>query len=235
MLYIIFMTFILTEKPSVAKAFAHALAVPFTGSYYENSRYLITNCLGHLFQAFDPEDYEVHYKKWSLSDLPIIPHTIRFKKIEASKKQANLVVSLLQTHQSDTIIIATDAGREGELIARIVLNEAGITDTKNIFRFWTSSALTPPVITEALKKVKPLSDYNDIARQGYARQKADWLVGINISRLLSLHAKTLLSVGRVQTAVLAEIFRREKEIADFIPTPYYEYVAEIASSEAISF
>ena len=227
------MTFILTEKPSVAKAFAHALAVPFTGSYYENNRYLITNCLGHLFQAFDPEDYEVHYKKWSLSDLPIIPHTIRFKKIEASKKQANLVVSLLQTHQSDTIIIATDAGREGELIARIVLSEAGITDTKNIFRFWTSSALTPPVITEALKKVKPLSDYNDIARQGYARQKADWLVGINISRLLSLHAKTLLSVGRVQTAVLAEISRREKEIADFIPTPYYEYVAKIASSEAI--
>ena len=152
------MTFILTEKPSVAKAFAHALAVPFTGSYYENSRYLITNCLGHLFQAFDPKDYEVHYKKWSLSDLPIIPHTIRFKKIEASKK---------------------------------------------------------------------------IARQGYARQKTDWLVGINISRLLSLHAKTLLSIGRVQTAVLAEIFRREKEIADFIPTPYYEYSVKIASSEAI--
>lgn len=227
------MTFILTEKPSVAKAFAHALTVPFTGSYYENNRYLITNCLGHLFQAFDPEDYEVHYKKWSLSDLPIIPHTIRFKKIEASKKQANLVVSLLQTHRSDIIIIATDAGREGELIARIVLSEAGISDTKNIFRFWTSSALTPPVITEALKKVKPLSDYNELARQGYARQKADWLVGINISRLLSLYAKTLLSVGRVQTAVLAEIFRREKEIADFIPTPYYEYVAKIASSEAI--
>ena len=80
------MTFILTGKPSVAKAFAHALTVLFTGSYYGNSRYLITNCLGHLFQAFDPEDYEVHYKKWSLSDLPIIPHTIRFKKIEASKK-----------------------------------------------------------------------------------------------------------------------------------------------------
>ena len=153
------MTFILTEKPSVAKAFAHALAVPFTGSYYENSRYLITNCLGHLFQAFDPEDYEVHYKKWSLSDLPIIPHTIRFKKIEASKKQANLVVSLLQAHRSDTIIIATDAGREGELIARIVLSEAGISGTKNIFRFWTSSALTPSVITETLKRVKPLSDY----------------------------------------------------------------------------
>lgn len=227
------MTFILTEKPSVAKAFAHALAVPFTGAYYENSRYLITNCLGHLFQAFDPEDYEAHYKKWSLSDLPIIPHTICFKKIEASKKQADLVISLLQERRTDPLIIATDAGREGELIARIVLSEAGISDTKNIFRFWTSSALTPSVITETLKKVKPLSDYNDLARQGYARQKADWLVGINISRLLSLHAKTLLSVGRVQTAVLAEIFRREKEIATFIPIPYYEYCAEIASSEAI--
>ena len=226
------MTFILTEKPSVAKAFASALAVPFTGAYYQNSSYLITNCLGHLFQAFDPEDYQAHYKKWCLADLPILPHHIRFKKIDSSKKQADLVVSLLQAHRNDTIIIATDAGREGELIARIVLSEAGITDTHNIFRFWSSSALTAPVITATLKNVKPLSAYNDLARQGYARQKADWLVGINISRLLSIHAKTLLSVGRVQTAVLAELFRREKEIAQFIPAPYYEYLAKVASSEA---
>ena len=208
---------ILCEKPSVAKSFALALSVPWNNGFYANHEYIITNCVGHLFELFMPEDYSENLKKWTLETLPIIPDSFKYKKNNSTKDQANLVLKLLQENKTAKIIIATDAGREGELIARITLLQAGFT---------------PEVITLGLKNAKPLKDYNVLGNQGYARQQADWLIGINFSRLISVLSNTLLPVGRVQTAVLNEIYKRELEIKNFIPKEFFEYVAELASSEA---
>lgn len=223
---------ILCEKPSVAKSFALALSVPWNNGFYANHEYIITNCVGHLFELFMPEDYNENLKKWTLDTLPIIPDSFKYKKNNSTKDQANLVLKLLQENKTAKIIIATDAGREGELIARITLLQAGFTSIDNIYRFWESAALTPEVITLGLKNAKPLKDYNVLGNQGYARQQADWLIGINFSRLLSILSNTLLPVGRVQTAVLNEIYKRELEIKNFIPKEFFEYTAELASSEA---
>ena len=213
---------ILCEKPSVAKSFALALSVPWNNGFYANHEYIITNCVGHLFELFMPEDYSENLKKWTLETLPIIPDSFKYKKNNSTKDQANLVLKLLKENKTAKIIIATDAGREGELIARITLLQAGFTSIDNIYRFWESAALTPEVIAYGLKNAKPLKDYNVLGNQGYARQQADWLIGINFSRLLSVLSNTLLPVGRVQTAVLNEIYKRELEIKNFIPKEFFE-------------
>ncbi len=226
------MHIILCEKPSVAKAFATTLkATPLNG-IYKNDKYIILNCVGHLFELYMPEDYSASFKKWQIETLPIIPEQFKYKKIKNVEKQAQLVLEILKSHKTDKIIIATDAGREGELIARLVLQQAGFTSIDNIYRFWASAALTDEVILSGLKAVKHLSEYNKLSLQGYARQHADWLVGINCSRLLSILSNSFLPVGRVQTAILYELYKRELEIKNFIPTPYFEYAAELASSEA---
>ena len=226
------MTLILCEKPSVAKAFADCLKAGYNQGYYKNNKYIITNCLGHLFTLFMPEDYDVKFKAWNLNDLPLIPKKFKYKKNTETAKQADLVIRLLKENKGRRIIIATDAGREGELIARITLMQAGFTSTENMYRFWQSEALTKEVILKGIENAKPLNEYTLLANQGYTRQYSDYLIGINLTRLLSIHSNTLLSVGRVQTAVLHEIYRRETEIKNFIPAPYYEYIAELASSEA---
>lgn len=223
---------ILCEKPSVAKSFAAALSIPWNSGFYANHEYIITNCVGHLFELFMPEDYDEMLKKWSLETLPIIPDSFKYKKNKNTKDQAALVLKLLKENKTAKIIIATDAGREGELIARITLLQAGFTSIDNMYRFWESASLTPEVITKGLENVKPLKSYNVLGNQGYARQQADWLIGINFSRLLSVLSNTLLPVGRVQTAVLNEIYKRELEIKNFISKEFFEYTAELASSEA---
>jgi DNA topoisomerase-3 len=221
---------ILCEKPSVAKEFARALRCnPEKGYYRNGTDVYITYCVGHLFELQNPDFYDPKYKKWDLDDLPIIPELFEYKIIEGVQNQAGTVLALLEKHKDDNIIIATDAGREGELIARIAIQEAGIENIKKIRRFWVSEALTEEVIKAGMRDAKPLETYNMMARQGMARQHADWLVGINLTRFMSIGNRTLFSVGRVQTAVLNAVATRNNAAAKFVPTPYYELEIVIRS------
>jgi DNA topoisomerase-3 len=218
---------ILCEKPSVAKEFARALGCGGKKGHYENGDTVITYCVGHLFELCEPETYNAGFKKWRIEDLPIIPRPWRYEKIAGLTEQAEHVLLLLQKHAGDQILIATDAGREGELIGRIALNEAGITDLSRCRRFWVSEALTDAVIREGIQNAKPLREYDLISRQGFARQHADWLVGINLTRYMSIGNSTVFSVGRVQTALLSVIAGRNDEVARFVPEPYRELEAAV--------
>jgi len=208
---------ILTEKPSVAKDFSSALGCSFSGGVYKNAGTTITYCVGHLFKEESPQHYG--------SDFPVIPDHWDYRLPDDKKlaRQATVVVSLLKSHKNGTIIIATDADREGEIIARECLLQAGITDFSKIKRFWVSQALTKEVVLEGLKKAKPLSEYNFLAEQGFARQHADWLVGMNFCRYISDAAKTKLAVGRVQTAILSAIEERCDKIKNFTSERYFEH------------
>lgn len=219
-------TLILTEKPSVARDFAQALGGGSGGSdgFIENEKYVITWAIGHLLAPFDPEDYDSQYKKWSLATLPIIPPEFKFKAQPKTKKQFDTIKRLLKRSDLDRLIVATDAGREGELIARLILQE-GKSKLK-AYRFWTSAALTKDVIHTELKNIKPLKDYDRLFIAGSARQKADWLVGMNLSRLATLKLNDLFSVGRVQTAVLSMLVERRKAIEAFVPKDYFEFKAK---------
>lgn len=218
-------TLILTEKPSVARDFALALGggpQSSEGGYIENNDYVITWAIGHLLAPFDPEDYDSKWKKWTLASLPILPIEFKFKAQPKTKKQLETIKKILKRTDLDRIIVATDAGREGELIARLILND-GKSKLK-AFRFWTSAALTKEVIHHELKNIKPLFEYDRLFVAGRARQKADWLVGMNLSRLATLKLNDLFSIGRVQTAVLSLLVERRKAIDAFVSTDYYEFV-----------
>lgn len=222
---------ILTEKPSVAQSFGAALSIPFdkTHGFYTDGKTEITNCVGHLYELAKPEDYDESYKHWAFELLPIIPETYLYKQNEETARQIKKVTHLLKKHSKDKIIIATDADREGEVIARIVYKEAGLTDISNCFRFWVSEALTPDVIKKGMSNLKAWSDYNELAEKGFARQHADWLVGMNLTpyeTLLAGHTVTL-PVGRVQTAILAAIAQRNNEVKNFVQQPYYQCIAHL--------
>ena len=219
-------TLILTEKPSVARDFALALGGGSGNQdgFIENEAYVITWAIGHLLAPFDPEDYDSQYKKWTLASLPIIPPEFKFKAQPKTVKQLNVIKRLLKRTDLDRLIVATDAGREGELIARLILQE-GKSKLKS-YRFWTSAALTKEVIHTELKNLKPLYEYDRLFIAGRARQKADWLVGMNLSRLATLKLNDLFSVGRVQTAVLSMLVERRKAIDSFIPVDYFEFKAK---------
>ena len=221
---------ILTEKSSVAKDFATALnAQKFTG-YFSNGSIEITYCKGHLFELCQPDFYDPKYKNWNIEELPIIPQKFYYSKTAAATSQTKIVLEKIKEHFSDKIIIATDADREGELIARIVLEQAHLTDISKCFRFWVSEALTPEVVKKGLENAKPLSEYNSLSLQAYARQHADWLIGINFTRFVSTGNHEIFSVGRVQTAVLFEIAKRNHEVNNFVSKPYNELEAEIRDS-----
>ncbi len=216
-------TIILTEKPSVARDFAAALSdgkFQSNDGFIELSNYVITWAIGHLLTPFDPEDYDLKWKRWSLDTLPIFPEKFKFKSVVQTKKQLVIVKNILKRKDFNKIIIATDAGREGELIARLILEEAKVKLPS--FRFFTSDALTKDVINRELSRVKPLSDFDRLYIAGRARQQADWLVGMNLSRLATIKLNDLFSVGRVQTAVLGLIVERKKEISKFNPVNYFE-------------
>lgn len=215
---------ILTEKPSVAKDFAKALGCSYSSAdkCYKNSAgtVFITNCVGHLFELEEPSHYGPEFKSWK--NLPVIPQSFDYKINSNLKDAANTVIRQLKKHKSDEILIATDADREGEIIARECLNEAGITDYSRIKRFWVSQALTPEVIKEGISKSKALGYYDELSSQGFARQHSDWLVGMNATRFITNKAGSVLPVGRVQTAVLAAIDERCSKISDFKSEKYYE-------------
>lgn len=224
---------ILTEKPSVAKDFAKALGCTYSttekcfkkadGSVY------IVNCVGHLFELDEPAAYNPEFKNWKT--LPIVPDQFHYHVNPSVKDTAKAVINLLKKHRNDEILIATDADREGEIIARECLKAAGITDTSKIKRFWVSQALTSAVILDGIQKAKALGNYNMLADQGFARQHSDWLVGINGTRFITNKAASLFTVGRVQTSVLSAISARCASIANFKPEKYYEIAATFTAPD----
>lgn len=219
---------ILTEKPSVAKDFAKALGCNFSSAdkcfKSADGSIFITNCVGHLFELNEPAAYNPEFKSWK--KLPVIPEQFHYHVSPELKDAAKIVVGLLKNHKNDEILIATDADREGEIIARECLKAAGISDTSRIKRFWVSQALTPAVIKDGISEAKALGNYDLLSEQGFARQHSDWLFGINGTRFITNKAGSLFPVGRVQTAVLSAISSRCNNIKNFVPEKYYEIIGE---------
>ncbi|MCD4722375.1 MAG: DNA topoisomerase 3 [Desulfobacula sp.] len=213
---------ILTEKFSVASDFAKALGVKKKGEgYFEGDEYVITWAVGHLVELYAPDDYDKNLKKWKIETLPLIPEKFKYKPIKRTYRQFKTIKNLLTKKNFTHVIIATDAGREGEVIARTILFESGFLDKSRILRFWTSQALVPEVVRNTMKKLKPVTDYDRLWRAGYYRQVSDWMIGMNCTRVLTVRLKDLFSVGRVQTAVLALLTDRKKERDNFIPKTYW--------------
>jgi len=217
-------TLVLAEKPSVAKDLARVLDCrnKQNGSY-ENERYIITWALGHLVTLADPEAYDEKYKSWRLEDLPIIPNPFRLAVIKGSGKQFGIVKKLIHSGSVKEIVIATDAGREGELVARWIIEKAGVK--KPLKRLWISS-VTDKAIKEGFSNLRNGKDYENLYASAEARSEADWVVGINATRALTCKFNAQLSCGRVQTPTVAIIATREKEIKSFEPKPYYGIAAK---------
>lgn len=218
-------TLILTEKPSVARDFANALNVKGKqDGYMADNDYVITWAIGHLVELLEPEEYDEKWKKWRLDTLPILPEQFRYKPMSNTQKQLNIIQRILKKEQFDQLVIATDAGREGEVIARTILlfsDDKFDTKDNKVKRFWTSQALTPQVVREGLDELKDASEYDRLWKAGQCRQIADWLVGMNGSRAATIRMNDLFSVGRVQTAVLSLLTDRRRERENFKPEPYW--------------
>ncbi len=218
------MIVILAEKPSVARDLARVLgATKRQEGYLEGNGYAVTWAYGHLVELEEPECYDPALKRWSLSSLPILPDPFQLKVSSAKgvKQQFNVIKKLFKS--SESLICATDAGREGELIFRYILQMCGC-EKKPAKRLWISS-LTDEAIKEGFRSLKPLSDYNNLAAAASCRSQADWIVGLNATRaytVLHSHGRGVLSVGRVQTPVLALIVNRDHEITNFKPEDYWE-------------
>lgn len=223
---------IIAEKPSVARDIARVLHCNKNNNgVIEGGNYVVTWGLGHLVTLADPEDYDPKYKEWKIEDLPMMPDQFRLEVIKQTGKQYRVVKS--QIHRADVgeIIIATDAGREGELVARLILEKAG--NKKPIKRLWISS-VTDKAIKEGFAKLKNGHEYDNLYDAAMCRAEADWLVGINATRALTCKYNASLSCGRVQTPTLAIIARREEEIKGFVPRPYYGITAK-CTAPALSF
>ncbi|MBO5526392.1 MAG: DNA topoisomerase, partial [Clostridia bacterium] len=223
---------IITEKPSVAKDFAKALACSFSASDQayksRDGEITIVHCVGHLFNLQQPDFYDERFKHWN--QLPIIPQQFAYDINSQTKEVAKNVIQHIKNHKNDAILIATDADREGEIIARECLLASRISDYSKIKRFWVSQALTPEVILEGIKNAKPSYLYDDIAEQGFARQKADWLVGMNFTRFMTNMSGVLLTAGRVQTAILSAINNRCESIENFKSEKYYEHFGNFSDN-----
>lgn len=210
---------IIAEKPSVARDIARVLGCKKNqNGVIEGDKYIVTWGLGHLVTLADPEDYDPKYKAWKMEDLPMMPETFKLEVIKQTGKQYSIVKSQIHRKDVGDIIIATDAGREGELVARLILKKAG--NQKPIRRLWISS-VTDKAIREGFAKLKDGREYDNLYDAAMCRAEADWLVGINATRALTCKYNAQLSCGRVQTPTLAIIARREEEIRNFVPKPYY--------------
>lgn len=210
---------IIAEKPSVARDIARILRCGKNqNGAIEGDRYIVTWGLGHLVTLADPEDYDPKYKTWKMEDLPMMPEPFKLEVIKQTGKQYNAVKTQIHRKDVGEIIIATDAGREGELVARLILKKAGCQ--KPIKRLWISS-VTDKAIREGFARLKDGREYNNLYDAAMCRAEADWLVGMNATRALTCKYNAQLSCGRVQTPTLAIIAKREEEIRSFVPKPYY--------------
>lgn len=226
----------IAEKPSVAQQFADALKISARRSdgYIESDTAVVTWCVGHLVTMSYPEAYDPALRRWSLQTLPFLPKQFKYQVIEGVSKQFSIVSRLLNRPDVDTIYICTDSGREGEYIYRLVDQMAGVKD-KVRKRVWIDSQ-TEEEILRGIREAKDWSEYDNLAASAYLRAKEDYLMGINFSRLLTLKygssissflkadRNTVISVGRVMTCVLGMVVRREREIRNFVKTPFYRVI-----------
>lgn len=214
---------VIAEKPSVARDIARVLGCGKNGNgCMEGSRYIVTWGLGHLVTLADPEDYDKKYKEWRMEDLPMLPEVFKLEVIGQTAKQYQAVKAQLHRKDVGEIIIATDAGREGELVARLILKKAG--SSLPMKRLWISS-VTDKAIREGFAHLRDGREYDKLYDAAMCRAEADWLVGINATRALTCKYNAQLSCGRVQTPTLAMIAKREADIRSFVPKPYYGLLA----------
>ena len=232
----------IAEKPSVAQEFAKALKLKLNrkDGYLESEEAVVTWCVGHLVTMSYPEEYDPSLKRWSLETLPFIPEQFKYEVIPAVSKQFKIVSGLLNRPDVDTIYVCTDSGREGEYIYRLVEQQAGVHG-KERRRVWIDSQ-TEEEILRGIREAKDLGEYDNLSASAYLRAKEDYLMGINFSRLLTLkygnsisnylHTKySVISVGRVMTCVLGMVVRREREIREFVETPFYRVLSTIGEAD----
>ena len=231
----------IAEKPSVAQEFAKALNIfaKRKDGYLESEEAVVTWCVGHLVTMSYPEEYDPSLKRWSLETLPFIPQEFKYEVIPGVAKQYRIVAGLLNRADVDTIYVCTDSGREGEYIYRLVEQQAQVTGKKRL-RVWIDSQ-TEEEILRGIREAKDLSEYDNLSASAYLRAKEDYLMGINFSRLLTLKygnsissylntKYSVISVGRVMTCVLGMVVRREREIGEFVETPFYRVLSAIGES-----
>ena len=217
---------VLAEKPSVGRDLARVLGCEKkTHSYIEGKEYIVTWALGHLVSLADPEQYGKEYKEWSLDVLPMMPKYWKLTILKQTSKQFQSVKKLISRNDVKDIIIATDAGREGELVARWILEMCG--NKKPLSRLWISS-VTDKAIKDGFAHLKSGKEYENLFHAARCRAEADWLVGINATRALTCKYNAQLSCGRVQTPTLAMISEREQEIRNFKPQKYYGWKVDAA-------
>ena len=234
---------LITEKPSVAMEFAKVLKCGGNrkDGYIESETWIITWCVGHLVTMSYPEKYDENLKFWRLDTLPFMPKEYKYEVIPSVERQYNVVKSLLTREDVGCIYVATDSGREGEYIYRLVENQVGVKDKKRK-RVWIDSQ-TEEEIKRGIDEAKDLSSYDSLCSSAYLRAKEDYLIGINFSRLLSIiygrrmakdigEEKISISVGRVMTCVLGMVVQREREIKNFVKTPYYKIIGEFGDDQS---
>ncbi len=235
---------LITEKPSVAMEFSKALKINATrkDGYLESEEWIITWCVGHLVTMSYPEKYDESLKVWRLDTLPFIPKEWKYEIIKNVEKQFNIVKSLLQRQDVEEIYNAGDSGREGEYIQRLVFMMAKPNPNAKIKRVWIDSQ-TEEEILRGIKEAKDQSEYDSLSDSAYLRAKEDYLIGINFSRLLSIiygrrvakeieEERASISVGRVMTCVLGMVVSREREIRNFVKTPFYKIIGNFGEEEA---
>ena len=210
---------VLAEKPSVGKELARVLGCKNGGKgFLEGPKYIVTWAMGHLVELADPDAYDTKYKSWRLEDLPMLPGQMKYKVIRKTNRQFNIVKLQLKRKDVNNLIIATDAGREGELVARLIMKLSGWHGSFQ--RLWISSQ-TDSAIKDGFNNLKPGENYDNLFKAAECRGEADWLIGLNITRALSCKHDVRLSAGRVQTPTINLIIQREKEIKNFIPKKYW--------------
>jgi len=215
---------VLAEKPSVAREIARVLGCNVKGKgYLEGTRYVVTWALGHLVTLAEPEDYDKKYKEWRLEDLPMVPEQMKLKVIRQTSHQYQVVNNLMRRQDIGEMVIATDAGREGELVARWIMKL--VSWKKPFKRLWISSQ-TDAAIKEGFARLKPGAEYNNLYDAAVCRAEADWLIGLNVTRALTCKFNAQLTAGRVQTPTLAIIVQREEEIRKFVPVDYWTIRAD---------
>lgn len=234
----------ISEKPSVAQEFAKALKKNFNRAdgYLEADDSIVTWCVGHLITMSYPEVYDAALKRWSLDTIPFLPEEYKYEIIPAVSKQFQVVKGLLNRKDVDRIYVCTDSGREGEYIYRLVDQMAGVSEQKEKRRVWIDSQ-TEEEILRGIREAKPLSAYDNLSAAAYLRAQEDYLMGINFSRVLSLkygltvnrflntQKHAAIAVGRVMTCVLGMVVRREREIREFVKTPFYRIVMTVQTDE----
>ena len=223
---------VIAEKPSVAKSIAQVIgANNRRDGYYEGKGYLVSWCVGHLVELAMPEYYDEKYKKWKYEDLPILPQQWEYQVSEATKQQFQILKNLMLREDVTSIVAATDAGREGELIFRLVYHQVGCK--KPFERLWISS-MEDKAILDGFEHLKDGKEYDALYEAALCRERADWIVGMNATRLFSTLYHQTLQVGRVMTPTLAMLVMREAEINEFQPEAFYTIAITLAGVKATS-